>query len=135
MASIFTKIIQQEIPCEKIYETESEIAFLDISPWSYGHTLVVPKHEVAKLEELSVEEATALMTSLQTVARAISNAYDGADYKVLLNNGENAGQEVPHVHFHVIPCPKGFFFNSRNRYNYAEGEMAQTGEKIRSFLK
>ncbi|MBF0288881.1 MAG: HIT domain-containing protein [SAR324 cluster bacterium] len=135
MTSIFTKIIQNKIPCEKIYETESEIAFLDISPWSYGHTLIVPKHEVAKLEDLSPGDASALMATLQTVATAISKTYDGADYKILLNNGENAGQEVPHVHFHIIPCPTGFRFNSRTRYSYAEGGMAQTGEKIRAFLK
>ena len=64
MASIFTKIIQGEISCEKIIETDSEIAFLDIMPCAAGHTLVIPKLEVERLEDLPAEQALSLMRTI-----------------------------------------------------------------------
>ncbi len=103
MASIFSRIIQGELPCEKIDETDNEICFLDISPFTEGHTLVIPKREVARFEELSETEALSLMQTMQRVAKAVCKAYGGSDYNIQLNNGPDAGQEVPHVHFHIIP--------------------------------
>ena len=134
MASIFTKIIQGEIPCEKIAETDSEIAFLDINPCSHGHTLCLPKREVARLEELPPKEAASLMGLIQRVAAAVSRAFDGTDYNLTLNNGVNAGQEVLHVHFHVIPRKPGSSRPFRSREPYGEGEMAAVGARIRSCL-
>ncbi|MBF0349636.1 MAG: HIT domain-containing protein [SAR324 cluster bacterium] len=136
MPSIFTRIINKEIPCEKILETESEIAFLDILPCFHGHTLVVPKHEVMKLEQLSTEEVTALMLTLQTTARAVSRAMGGLDYNIILNNGPHAGQEVPHVHFHIIPrAVNSSYYSFKNRKPYPEGEMSKVGQLIRNCLK
>ena len=134
MASIFTKIIQGEIPCEKIYETNSEIAFLDIMPCAKGHTLVIPKLEVKRLENLPESQALSLMGTIQCVAKAVSSAFDGIDYNLILNNGSNAGQEVEHVHFHVLPRPKGSLRPFHQRSNYAEGEMQEVGAKIRNSL-
>ena len=123
MASIFTKIIQGEIPCEKIIETDSEIAFLDIMPCAEGHTLVIPKLEVKRLEDLPESEALSLMHTMKHVAKAVSAAFDGIDYNLILNNGANAGQEVEHVHFHVLPRPQGSSRPFHHRAKYAEGEM------------
>ena len=134
MASIFTKIIQGEIPCEKIAETDSEIAFLDINPCSHGHTLCIPKREVARLEELPAGEATSLMSFMQRVATAVSRAFNGIDYNLTLNNGVNAGQEVLHVHFHLIPRKPGSPRPFKSREPYGEGEMAVVGERIRACL-
>ena len=134
MASIFTKIIQGEIPCEKIIETESEIAFLDIMPCAKGHTLVIPKLEVKRLEDLPESEALSLMITMQHVAKAVSAAFDGIDYNLILNNGANAGQEVEHVHFHVLPRPHGSSRPFDQRAKYAEGEMQEVGAKIRTCL-
>ena len=134
MASIFTKIIQGEIPCEKIIETDSEIAFLDIMPCAEGHTLVIPKLEVKRLEDLPESEALSLMRTMQHVAKAVSAAFDGIDYNLILNNGANAGQEVEHVHFHVLPRPQGSFRPFHQRANYAEGGMQEVGAKIRNCL-
>ena len=103
MASIFTKIIQGEIPCEKIIETNSEIAFLDIKPCAAGHTLVIPKLEVERLEDLPETQTISLMRTMHQVAKAVSTAFNGIDYNLILNNGVNAGQVIEHVHFHVIP--------------------------------
>ena len=134
MASIFTKIIQGEIPCEKIIETDSEIAFLDIMPCTEGHTLVIPKLEVKRLEDLPESEALSLMRTIQHVAKAVSSAFDGIDYNLILNNGVNAGQEVEHVHFHVLPRPQGSSRPFHKRTKYAEGEMQEVGAKIRNYL-
>ena len=134
MDSIFTKIIQGEIPCEKIIETDSEIAFLDIMPCSEGHTLVVPKLEVKLLENLPEHDAMTLMRTMQRVAIAVSAAFDGTDYNLILNNGVNGGQEVEHVHFHVLPRPKGSLRPFHQRAKYSEGEMQEVGAKIRNYL-
>ena len=129
MASIFTKIIQGEIPCEKIIETDSEIAFLDIMPCAAGHTLVIPKLEVERLEDLPAEQALSLMRTMQQVAKAVSTAFDGIDYNLILNNGFNAGQEIAHVHFHVLPRAKGSPRPFREHVQYAEGEMQEVDRK------
>ena len=134
MASIFTKIIQGEIPCEKIIETDSEIAFLDIMPCAEGHTLVIPKLEVRRLEDLPESEALSLMRTMQHVAKAVSTAFDEIDYNLILNNGPNAGQEVEHVHFHVLPRPQDSSRPFHQRSKYAEGAMQEVGAKIRNCL-
>ena len=134
MASIFTKIIQGEIPCEKIIETDSEIAFLDIMPCAEGHTLVIPKLEVKRLEDLPESEALSLMRTMQHVAKAVSTAFDEIDYNLILNNGPNAGQEVEHVHFHVLPRPQGSSRPFHHRAKYSDGEMQEVGAKIRNCL-
>ena len=134
MASIFTKIVQGEIPCEKIIETDSEIAFLDINPCAEGHTLVIPKLEVERLEDLPETQTMSLMRTIQQVAKAVSTAFDGIDYNLILNNGVNAGQVIEHVHFHVLPRAEGSPGPFRKHIQYAEGEMQEVGAKIRNCL-
>ena len=134
MASIFTKIIQGEIPCEKIIETDSEIAFLDINPCASGHTLVIPKLEVERLEDLPETQAMSLMRTIQQVAKAVSTSFNGIDYNLILNNGVNAGQVIEHVHFHVLPRAEGSPGPFRKHIQYAEGEMQEVGAKIRNCL-
>ena len=132
MASIFSRIIQGELPCEKIDETDNEICLLDISPFTEGHTLVIPKREVARFEELPESEALSLMHTMQRVSKAVCKAYGGADYNIQLNNGPGAGQEVPHVHFHIIPRPDGL--QVPNLGKYADGQMAEVGALVRACL-
>jgi len=134
MASVFTQIIQGNIPCEKVFETEHEIAFLDIMPVSSGHTLVVPKREVARLEELTEEEAISLMRTLHRVAIAVSKSQSGIDYNLILNNGPSAGQEVPHVHFHIIPREHFSTTMFSGRHSCQEEELHETGANIRACL-
>ena len=99
MASIFSKIIEGSIPSVKIDETENEIAFLDIMPCAEGHTLIVPKKEVERFEDMDPQDTASLMKFLHRIAKAVSSAFGGVDYNVILNNGVQAGQEVMHVHF------------------------------------
>ncbi|MBI87441.1 MAG: diadenosine tetraphosphate hydrolase [Euryarchaeota archaeon] len=102
-SSIFTMIIQGEIPCHKVYEDEFVFAFLDINPFSNGHTLVVPKEPARTLDELSEESAGALGAVLPRISKAILHATGAKQFNVLQNNGPNAFQSVFHVHFHIIP--------------------------------
>ncbi len=101
--SIFSKIIRGEIPAQKLYEDEGVIAILDINPLSEGHTLVIPKEPAATMDELSDESAAALGRALPRICRAIMMATGANATNVLQNNGKSAGQEVDHVHVHVIP--------------------------------
>lgn len=103
--TVFTKIINGEIPCYKVHEDEHTFAFLDINPLSPGHTLLVPKEQVTTLGELSDEAAAAIGRVLPRLCRAVVKATGIADYNILQNNGELAHQAVPHVHFHIIPKP------------------------------
>lgn len=101
--TIFDRIIRGEIPSYKVYEDQRVFAFLDISPLSKGHTLVVPKESKAYLHELSDESAAAIGRVLPRLCRAVMKATGATAYNVLQNNGGSAHQAVFHVHFHIIP--------------------------------
>lgn len=101
--TIFGKIIRGELPCHKVYEDDKVLAFLDISPLSRGHTLVIPKEAAATLDVLSDESAAAIGRALPRICRAVLKATGATAYNVLENNGPRAHQAVFHVHFHIIP--------------------------------
>jgi histidine triad (HIT) family protein len=98
MASIFTKIINREIPGHIVAEDENHIAFLDINPLVMGHVLVVPKREVDYIFDMPVEELTALHTFSQEVAIALKKSVDCLRIGVAI-----IGLEVPHTHIHLVP--------------------------------
>lgn len=98
MASIFTKIINGEIPCYKVAETDDFFAFLDINPNAKGHTLCVPKKEVDKLFDLDETTYNGLMAFSRKVALAIRKTVDCKRVGMSV-----IGLEVPHVHVHLIP--------------------------------
>lgn len=101
--TVFAKILRGEIPSHKVYEDDLVFAFLDISPLSPGHTLVIPKEPAATLDQLSDESAAAIGRVLPRLARAVMQATGSTAYNVLQNNGSDAHQAVFHVHFHIIP--------------------------------
>ncbi len=101
--TIFSKILSGAIPSHKIYEDDHVFAFLDINPLSRGHTLVIPKEEVATVGELSDDAAAALGRVLPRICRAVARVSGCPDYNLLQNNGAAAHQAVAHVHFHIIP--------------------------------
>jgi len=103
--TIFTKIINGEIPCHRVYEDEHVFAFLDIAPVAPGHTLVIPKEPARTMGELSDESAAALGRVLPRICRAVCEATGVDQYNVLQNNGPRAHQAVDHVHIHIIPKP------------------------------
>jgi histidine triad (HIT) family protein len=101
--TIFGRILDGDIPCHRVYEDDFVLAFLDVSPLSRGHTLVIPKERVATMAELSPDAAAALGRVLPKLCRAVMQATGCMAYNLLQNNGSAAHQEVMHVHMHIIP--------------------------------
>ena len=106
--NIFAKILRGEIPCKKIYENEYVLAFHDANPQKKIHALVVPKGEYVNLDDFSSKasekEIVGLIKGVETVAKklGISEVVKGKGYRSLVNVGEDGGQEVPHLHFHIF---------------------------------
>ena len=106
--NIFAKILRGEIPCKKIYEDEYVLAFYDINPQKKVHALVISKGEYVDLDDFSlkasVEEISGLVKGISIVAKklGVSEEVKGGGYRSLVNVGENGGQEVPHLHFHIF---------------------------------
>ena len=101
--NIFAKILRGEIPAIKVYEDEKTLAFMDIMPQADGHTLVIPKSPAVTLLDLDPEDAAYTIQIVQKVARAIEKALDRKGIVLMQLSGEEAGQTVPHIHFHLIP--------------------------------
>ena len=106
--NIFAKILREEISCKKIYEDEYVLAFYDINPQKKVHALVIPKGEYINLDDFSSKasekEIVGLIKGIGIVAKKIgvSDLVKGGGYRSLVNVGENGGQEVPHLHFHIF---------------------------------
>ena len=98
MASIFTKIVNGEIPCYKIAEDDNYLAFLDVNPNAKGHTLCIPKQEINKIFDMEEEHYLGLMKFSRKVAKAIEKSVECKRIGVAV-----VGLEVPHVHVHLIP--------------------------------
>lgn len=129
MASIFTKIINGEIPCHKIAETEDFFAFLDVFPCAPGHTLVVPKKEVDYLFDLSDELYAGLMAFAKSLEPAIKKAVPCKRVGVAV-----IGLEVPHAHVHLIPMNSMNDMNFNSKIKISQEELAEIAEKIRESL-
>jgi len=106
--NIFAKILRGEIPCKKIYDDEFVFAFYDANPQKKIHALVVPKGEYINLDDFylkaSDKEIAGLLKGIGIVAKKIgvSDLVKGGGYRSLVNVGKNGGQEVPHLHFHIL---------------------------------
>lgn len=100
---LFCKIIDGSIPSKKVYEDDNVYAFMDITPLSKGHTLLVPKEHVANVFDMSAETAAQLFSVAPRIAQAIKAAFEPAGMNLLNNNGAAANQSVFHFHLHFIP--------------------------------
>jgi len=128
---IFCKIVNGRIPCNKIYEDEHILAFLDIRPVSDGHTLVVPKAHFEKLHQCPPQVLSSIASCVGKIVQAVVGVAGAAGYNVLCNNGRVAGQLVDHVHFHIIPRNEGDnVFNRWPAYEYEQGRADAIAEKI-----
>ena len=99
----FCRIVEGTAPASVIVRTEGAVAYFDIRPVNPGHTLVVPHRHVSAFTELSVDEVSSLTMAVQRVAAGLKRLSGCIGITVSLADGEGAGQEVPHAHFHVIP--------------------------------
>ncbi|KAK5114744.1 hypothetical protein LTR62_002318 [Meristemomyces frigidus] len=127
---IFCKIIKGDIPSMKVFESDKTLAFLDINPLSYGHTLIIPKHHGAKLTDIPDEHLTELLPVASRIAKAVGTE----NFNILQNNGRIAHQLVDHVHVHMIPKPseeEGMGINWPMKEGNKE-RLAKLQEEIRS---
>lgn len=130
MASIFTKIINREIPAYIVAEDERYIAFLDINPLVIGHTLVVPKKEVDFIFDLDDETLAGLQIFSKKVAHAIRKSIPCKRVGVAV-----IGLEVPHTHVHLVPMNSMGDLNfTRSKLNPTKEELAGAAEKIRKAI-
>ena len=100
---LFCRIASGEIPSKKVYEDRSSFAFLDINPRNPGHTLVIPKNHAQDIFSIGERDAAELMKAIRKVAIGVKKATGAKGISITQNNGQTAGQVVPHIHFHVIP--------------------------------
>jgi len=101
MDCIFCKIVQGKIPARKIMETEKTLAFLDAFPLTKGHTLVIPKNHYVKIQEMKKEDNIDLFDTVRVMAGRTERLASSS--LIAIHNGKESGQEVPHVHVHIIP--------------------------------
>ena len=101
MDCIFCKISSGEIPTKIITETENSIAFLDAFPLAKGHTLVIPKNHHEKIQDMSSEENSDLFSTVHKIISKVDKLTGST--LVAIHNGKEAGQEIPHVHVHLVP--------------------------------
>ena len=127
MASIFTKIINGDIPCYKIAEDENYFAFLDIDPNVIGHTLCVPKKELDKLLDLDEDTYLGLMQFTRKVGLAIEKTIECNRVGMSV-----IGLEVPHVHVHLIPINEMKDMSFRHKVSLTNEEFVALAKKIQS---
>ncbi|MFW5916906.1 MAG: HIT family protein [Halorubrum sp.] len=100
---IFCSIVDGEIPARTVHETDDVLAFLDANPLAPGHTLVIPKTHAERVGDLDPALASAVFDAVAAITPQVESAVDADGANVGINDGEAAGQEVPHVHVHVVP--------------------------------
>lgn len=104
---IFCQIIEGDIPSRTVYEDSDVLAFLDVNPLQRGHTLVVPKQHAASIRDMEDEDSIAVFRAVHDLVEPVTGAVDAPAFNLGLNDGGSAGQEVPHVHFHIVPRFRG----------------------------
>jgi histidine triad (HIT) family protein len=124
MASIFTRIVNGEIPCYKVAEDENYLAFLDINPLRAGHTLVIPKQETDYVFDLNDEELAGLMVFSKKVAKGIRSAFPCKKVGVAI-----LGLDVPHAHVHLVPM------DSMGDINFKNPKLKFTPEEFRDIAQ
>ena len=130
MATIFTKIIQGEIPCYKIGEDENYFAFLDINPLAIGHTLVIPKKEIDYIFDIDDATHAGLWNFAKKISHAIEKAVPCKRIGIAV-----IGLEVPHAHIHLIPINKVSDMNfALPKLEVSKDELEEIAEKIRREL-
>ncbi len=130
MATIFTKIINGEIPSYKIAEDENFYSFLDINPLVKGHTLVVPKKEVDYIFDLDDKTTADLNIFAKKIAKALDKAINCKRVGVIV-----IGTEVPHAHIHLIPFNEEVEMNfQRKKLEFSQSEFEKIASKIKNYL-
>ena len=127
---VFCAIAAGEIPCFKVYEDDLTLAYLDINPFSKGHTLVIPKRHAADLLEVDGELLKEVVVRVKRLAAHIQEQLDCDGFNVLQNNGVAAGQTVRHIHFHIVPRWNGDALAFENHAG-DKAELAALADRLR----
>ena len=132
--NIFAKIIKGKADCVKILENDYILSFMDVMPQTPGHTLLIPKYDTEDIFNLPEDYFIHLMDAKKRIARAIKNAYEPTGVMIMQLNGEEAGQTVFHLHFHIIPRKEGlnYKFHSSEPVNF--NELEKEAKKIKKWL-
>jgi histidine triad (HIT) family protein len=133
-SNIFAKILRGEIPCIKLCETDTTLAFMDIMPQSDGHALVVPKEAAETFYELSEAASADCMKMAKQLALALRKTLEPDGLFIGQFNGAAAGQTVPHVHFHLIPRWHGQDLRMHAREMADAAKLEALAVKIRAAL-
>ena len=127
---VFCAIAAGEIPSFKVYEDDQVLAYLDINPFSKGHTLVIPKAHSTGLLDTDDQMLADVVAKVKRIAAHVTRVLGCDGFNILQNNGEAAGQTVRHVHFHIIPRWNGDPLTFENKKGDM-GELAALAEKLR----
>ena len=132
--NIFAKILRGEIACVKVFEVSRSLAFMDVMPEAKGHVLVVPKESAQDIFDLSPDGLTAMMATVQRVARAVDKALAPDGIQLKQYNRAPAGQSIFHVHFHVVPRWEGVDLAPHGKAMVDAAALEPVAAKIRSAL-
>jgi len=128
---VFCKIVAGQIPALRVFEDDATLAFIDIGPLADGHLLVIPKEHYQRLEDVPPEVLAAVARNLPRLGRAVTRATSAPGYNLLQNNGKVAGQQVLHVHFHIIPrAPADGLGYRWNVTEYPPGRAQEMQQRI-----
>jgi len=131
--NIFAKILRGEIPSTRVYEDDDTLVFMDIMPRADGHCLVIPKTPCRNLLDASTGQMAAVMATTQKVAHAAMKAFDAGGITIQQFNEAPGGQEVFHLHFHILPRHEGVRLRAPGQMGDMEA-IAGHAEKIRAAL-
>jgi histidine triad (HIT) family protein len=136
---VFCKIVKGDIKPHIIFEDEKTIAFLDAYPLAKGHTLIVPKIHVSKLEQLDEKIVEAFFRTIHKLIEPIQESVDAQATTIGINNGKESGQDIPHVHAHIIPRFEGDNGGSlhsimRHRPRISQEKILEIARKIRILI-
>lgn len=138
--TIFERIIDGDIPANIVHETERAVAFLDANPLAPGHTLVVPREPYERLRDAPAKVSAGVFEAVRTIAPAVEDAVDADATTIGINDGTAAGQEVPHLHVHLVPRFEGDGGGSihtamGSRPVLSDEELTDIGDRIAAHIE
>ena len=134
MDCVFCDIASKISEAEIIFENEKVIAFLDINPVNYGHTLVIPKKHFDNFLTIPNDELSELTKITQYIAGSVKRALKADEFNIISNNGSSAGQSVFHFHYHIIPRYENDFLMRPRTIEYKENEITLYSDKIKESI-